>query len=359
MSAFTFRALRCDDLPMLHEWLLRPHVRRWWLAPSTIAELRRDYLLDTESTTRAFIAIRDDRPVGFIQSYIVMGSGNGWWENETDPGARGIDQFLADEGDLGRHTGRAMITAFVDELFVDPQVTSVQTDPSPDNERAIRCYRAAGFETIGLVETPDGPALLMRVGRSSGQQRQGHLQRPSRDDRVRKASLQPNIAMPIDPTAIVIRVDDVRSAAVIELLQLHLRSVALHSPHESIHALDLDALRKPDITFWTAWQQERLLGCGALRALDGAHGEIKSMKTAPQHVRQGVAAALLGHIIDEARRRRYRRLSLETGSMEAFAPARALYARYGFEQCGPFADYVEDPYSIFMTMDLTRRADRR
>jgi len=171
--------------------------------------------------------------------------------------------------------------------------------------------------------------------------------------------LQPNIAMPIDPTAIVIRVDDVRGAAVIELLQLHLRSVALHSPPESIHALDLDALRKPDITFWTAWQHRRLLGCGALRALDDAHGEIKSMKTAPKHLRRGVAAALLRHIIDVAKQRRYRRLSLETGSMEAFAPARALYARHGFKECGPFADYVEDPYSIFMTMDLTRRADQQ
>ena len=94
-----------------------------------------------------------------------MGAGNGWWENETDPGARGIDQFLADEEALGRHSGRAMITAFVEELFVDPQVTSVQTDPSPDNERAIRCYRAAGFKTIGVVDTPDGPALLMRIAR--------------------------------------------------------------------------------------------------------------------------------------------------------------------------------------------------
>ena len=169
MSEFTFRPLGRDNLPMLHEWLLRPHVRRWWLEPSTMPELERDYLLDTESTTRAFIAIRDDRPVGFIQSYVVMGSGNGWWENETDPGARGIDQFLADGRELGRHTGRAMIAAFVDELFVNPQVTSVQTDPSPDNERAIRCYRAAGFEKIGVVDTPDGPALLMRIGRPSRQ----------------------------------------------------------------------------------------------------------------------------------------------------------------------------------------------
>ena len=168
MSAFTFRALGRDDLPMLHEWWQRPHVRRWWLEPSTIAELEHDYQLEGESTTRAFIAIRDDRPVGFIQSYVVMGSGNGWWENETDPGARGIDQFLADEAEVGRHTGRAMIRAFVDELFAKPQVTSVQTDPSPDNERAVRCYRAAGFEKIGVVDTPDGPALLMRIGRPCG-----------------------------------------------------------------------------------------------------------------------------------------------------------------------------------------------
>lgn len=136
------------------------------------------------------------------------------------------------------------------------------------------------------------------------------------------------------------------------LLREHLHSMTLHSPPESIHALDLDKLRQPDITFWSAWEGSELMGCGAMKELDPLHGEIKSMRTASAHLRKGVAARLLEHIIGEARRRSYARLSLETGSMEAFAPAHKLYAGYGFEFCGPFADYVEDPYSLFMTMRL-------
>jgi putative acetyltransferase len=149
-----------------------------------------------------------------------------------------------------------------------------------------------------------------------------------------------------------IRVDDVRGPEVIGLLHTHLASVALHSPPESVHALGVEALRQPDITLWSVWQSGELLGCGALKELDSGHGEIKSMRTAAAHLRKGVAAALLRHILDEARRRSYRRLSLETGSMEAFAPARSLYARFGFEPCGPFADYVDDPYSVFMTREI-------
>ncbi len=149
-----------------------------------------------------------------------------------------------------------------------------------------------------------------------------------------------------------IRIDDLRGPAVIQLLGEHLHSMTLHSPPESIHALDLDGLRQPNITFWSAWQASELVGCGAIKELDRQHGEIKSMRTATPHLRKGVAARLLQHILDEARRRGYRRLSLETGSMDAFAPARQLYARFGFEYCGPFADYVEDPYSVFMTRAL-------
>jgi len=149
-----------------------------------------------------------------------------------------------------------------------------------------------------------------------------------------------------------IRVDDLSGPEIAQLLQEHLRSAALHSPPESVHALDLEALRKPEITVWSAWQDSQLLGCGALKELDPHHGEIKSMRTASAHLRKGVAAGLMRHILEEARRRRYRRLSLETGSMAAFAPAHSLYARFGFEPCRPFADYVEDPYSVFMTREL-------
>lgn len=150
----------------------------------------------------------------------------------------------------------------------------------------------------------------------------------------------------------IIRVDDVRGPEMTRLIREHLQSMQLHSPPESIHALGLEKLREPGITVWSAWEGQELLGCGALKELDRSHGEIKSMRTATPHLRKGVAAAMLTHLMDEARRRQYTRLSLETGSVTAFEPARALYARFGFEPCGPFADYVEDPYSMFMTRRL-------
>lgn len=152
-----------------------------------------------------------------------------------------------------------------------------------------------------------------------------------------------------------IRLDDLRSEQVIQLVGQHLEGMAELSPPESIHALGVDALRGPAITFWTAWNGDELLGCGALKALGGGQGEIKSMRTASAYRRQGVAARLLQHIIDEAHRRAYTRLSLETGSMAGFAPARALYQRFGFAPCGPFADYVPDPNSAFMTLHLVAR----
>jgi putative acetyltransferase len=149
-----------------------------------------------------------------------------------------------------------------------------------------------------------------------------------------------------------LRIDDLRSVEIATLLQEHLDDMALHSPPESIHALDLEKLRQPGITFWSVWQDGELLGCGAIKQLDATHGEIKSMRTSHRHRRKGVAARMLQHILDEATRRGYRRLSLETGAPAAFAPARELYARFGFTCCGPFADYAEDPYSVFMTREL-------
>lgn len=146
-----------------------------------------------------------------------------------------------------------------------------------------------------------------------------------------------------------IRIDDLRSPAVAALLQEHLDDMAVHSPPESIHALDLERLRRPEITFWTVWEDGELLGCGAIRQLDATHGEIKSMRTSNRHRRKGVAALMLQHILDEAARRGYQHLSLETGAPAAFEPARQLYARFGFAYCGPFGDYVEDSYSVFMS----------
>lgn len=149
-----------------------------------------------------------------------------------------------------------------------------------------------------------------------------------------------------------IKVDDLTGPEIAALIGEHLHSMTLHSPPESIHALDLDRLKKPGITFWSAWEQEELLGCGALKELDPQHGEIKSMKTAKAHLRKGVARRILAHIVEEAKRRGYRRVSLETGSMEAFDPARRLYESFGFDYCEPFADYEEDPNSVFMTKEL-------
>jgi putative acetyltransferase len=149
-----------------------------------------------------------------------------------------------------------------------------------------------------------------------------------------------------------IRLGGLEEPAVVRLLQEHLQNMTLHSPPESVHALDLAGLNRTEITFWSVWQDSELLGCGALKQLDPRHGEIKSMRTATAHRRKGVARYLMVHLIEEARRRSYQRLSLETGSAEAFAPARQLYAAFGFEPCGPFGDYVLDPYSVFMTRAL-------
>lgn len=149
-----------------------------------------------------------------------------------------------------------------------------------------------------------------------------------------------------------IREDDLRGAEIARLLREHLDSMREHTPPESVHALDLEELRSSDITFWTAWQGDELLGCGALKELDAQHGEIKSMRTATAYIGKGVASKILEHIIEEAKRRSYSRLSLETGSMDAFAAARALYTRFGFEYRGPFADYGEDPNSVFMTRKI-------
>jgi RimJ/RimL family protein N-acetyltransferase len=169
---FHFKPLQEQDLPMLRDWLLRPHVAEWWGPAESLDELRENYILDAHApdATRAYIANLKARPIGFIQSYVVMGSGDGWWEDETDPGARGIDQFLAESNQLGHGIGRAMIRAFLQRLFADAAVTLIQTDPSPRNLRAIRCYARAGFRVVGPVNTPDGPALLMRCTRQALEQ---------------------------------------------------------------------------------------------------------------------------------------------------------------------------------------------
>lgn len=148
------------------------------------------------------------------------------------------------------------------------------------------------------------------------------------------------------------RIDPLDSPEIAALLSEHLEDMYRISPPESVHALDLEKLRGPGIIFWSAWSSGVLAGCVALKQLDAGHGEIKSMRTATAQRRRGVGAALLEHVLEQARACGFRRLSLETGTQPEFAPARALYARYGFVPCRPFADYVEDPCSIFMTRAL-------
>ncbi|UKS30969.1 GNAT family N-acetyltransferase [Paenibacillus sp. HWE-109] len=149
-----------------------------------------------------------------------------------------------------------------------------------------------------------------------------------------------------------IKLDDLTGAQVIALVGEHFQSMSAQSPAESMHALNLDGLKKPEITFWSVWDHNEIMGCGALKELGGQHGEIKSMRTSALHLRKGVAKRLLEHIIEEAKRRGYVRLSLETGSMESFQPAIKLYETLGFHYCEPFADYIEDPNSVFMTKEL-------
>ncbi|UMG92429.1 GNAT family N-acetyltransferase [Nocardioides sp. TF02-7] len=149
-----------------------------------------------------------------------------------------------------------------------------------------------------------------------------------------------------------IQVDDPRRADVLALLEEHLADMRATSPPESIHALDPDALAVPAISFWTLRDDGAVLGTAALKELSPTHGEIKSMRTASGARRRGVAARLLDHVLAEAVARGYERLSLETGSQDFFAPARALYASRGFAPCGPFGEYVLDPNSVFMTVEL-------
>jgi putative acetyltransferase len=149
-----------------------------------------------------------------------------------------------------------------------------------------------------------------------------------------------------------IRIDDLTGPEIAALLEEHINDMKSVSPPESKHALDLEGLRQSDITFWTIWEGDKLAGCGALKELDAQHGEIKSMRTARNFVRRGVASQILNHIISEAAQRGYKRLSLETGSMDYFKPAHKLYASFGFTTCEPFANYKLDLNSVFMTREL-------
>ena len=153
-----------------------------------------------------------------------------------------------------------------------------------------------------------------------------------------------------------IEVDDLARPAVQALLAEHLANMHELSPSDSVHALDLQQLRAPDITFWTAWDNMELLGCGALKELDSSCAEIKSMRTPADRRRRGAGRAILNHILGVARERRYAQVFLETGTHPRFAAAHALYQSAGFASCGPFASYAEDPNSLFMRLNLVASA---
>ncbi len=152
---------------------------------------------------------------------------------------------------------------------------------------------------------------------------------------------------------LVIKVDDLSTPPVQGLLQQHLEFCRAQSPPGSVHALDLDALRaRSGLVFWAAWLGDRVAGCIALQELGASHGEIKSMHTVAALRGAGVGKALVEHLLAEAAARSYRRLSLETGTMAGFEPARRLYRSFGFEDCPPFGDYFKDPNSVCMTKVL-------
>ena len=149
-----------------------------------------------------------------------------------------------------------------------------------------------------------------------------------------------------------IKVDDLTGDKIIALINEHLAGMHEITPAESVHALPLEQLKQPNITFWSVWEHDDLLGCGALKELDSEHGEVKSMRTAKEHLRKGVASKIIEHLLKVAKQRGYKRLSLETGASSEFLPARKLYEKYGFVYCGPFADYKDDPNSVFMTLEI-------
>jgi RimJ/RimL family protein N-acetyltransferase len=167
-SDITFRPLTPGDLPLFHAWLSRPHVAEWWGEIPSLAELEREYgpVIAGTEPMRCYFALVGSEPIGFVQWYTPAElHHDGWWLDEHDPGVRGIDQFLANGEQLGRGLGTAMVRSFVELLFADPSVTRIQTDPSPDNPRAIRCYEKVGFRAARELDTPDGRALLMYLDR--------------------------------------------------------------------------------------------------------------------------------------------------------------------------------------------------
>lgn len=169
MRTLEFRALTERELPILREWLSRPHLQRWWRADErSLSQIRETYLPRNAGLNAAkpFLALEGNRPIGYIQSYCACNGTPDWWPDKPGPGVFGIDQFIADGDQLGQGLGTTMVTQFVHLLMSDPNVTEIRVDPHPDNTRAIRCYSKVGFREIGPISTPDGPAIMMVLKRS-------------------------------------------------------------------------------------------------------------------------------------------------------------------------------------------------
>jgi RimJ/RimL family protein N-acetyltransferase len=168
--AFSFQPLTEDDLPLLCEWLNRPHLQEWWREGDTSLEaVREKYLprITGDDVARPFLALLDGTPAGYIQYYDAAAGNPDWWPDTPQPGVLGIDQFLADADRLGQGLGTAMVSQFTALLFQDPAVTEIRVDPNPANRRAIECYRKAGFREAGPITTPDGPAKMMVLRRKN------------------------------------------------------------------------------------------------------------------------------------------------------------------------------------------------
>lgn len=166
----TLRLMSERDLPMLHEWLNRPHIVEWWGGEAerpTLEEVLEQYSPSAlaRASVTPYIALLGNEPIGYAQSYVALDAGGGWWADETDPGVRGIDQSLANPAQLNKGLGNRLVRALVGRLFCDPAVTRIQTDPAPHNHRAIRCYEKAGFVRQKIISTPDGPAMYMILTR--------------------------------------------------------------------------------------------------------------------------------------------------------------------------------------------------
>ena len=165
---FEFHPLTEARLPMLCQWLNRPHLQQWWREGIISLEAVRQHYLPRivdPDTAHPYLALINDQPVGYIQYYRAAEGKVPWWPDQPGPGVLGINQFLADEDRLGQGLGTAMVSQFVARLMQDPGVTEIRVDPRPDNRRAIRCYEKVGFRAVGPITTPDGPALMMVLAR--------------------------------------------------------------------------------------------------------------------------------------------------------------------------------------------------